>query len=178
MTQMDAALRDFEQAHRLDPQLSFAQDAMGMLFSQKHDNAAALALFAQQSQLHPDDPLLQYLYAEALSQVENPDQKLTEKAIATAQRAVQLEPSYQPARDLLCVLLLRHDDLAGVIAQAEEATKRDPYDEVALYQELLAERKLNHPDRTATLVKQFKEAKAHNQEAKTKYLLQEAPPPQ
>jgi len=178
MTQMDAALRDFEEAHRLDPQLSFAQDAMGMLFSQKHDSAAALALFAQQSQLHPDDPLLQYLYAEALSQVENPDQKTTEKAIAAAQRAVQLEPSYQPARDLLCVLMLRNNDLAGVIAQAEEATKRDPYDEVALYQELLAERKLNHPDRTAILVKQFKEAKAHNQEAKTKYILQEAPPPQ
>jgi tetratricopeptide (TPR) repeat protein len=178
MTQMDAALRDFEEAHRLDPQLSFAQDAMGMLFSQQHDSAAALALFAQQSQLHPDDPLLQYLYAEALSQVENPDQKTTEKAIATAQRAVQLEPSYQPARDLLCVLLLRHNDLEGVIAQAEEATKRDPYDEVALYQELLAERKLNHPDRTAILVKQFKEAKAHNQEAKTKYILQEEPPPQ
>jgi tetratricopeptide (TPR) repeat protein len=98
---MDAALRDFEQAHRLDPQLSFAQDAMGMLFSQKHDNAAALALFAQQSQLHPEDPLLQYLYAEALSQVENPDQKLTEKAIATAQRAVQLEPSY--LREICCV---------------------------------------------------------------------------
>jgi tetratricopeptide (TPR) repeat protein len=178
MTQMDAALRDFEEAHRLDPQLSFAQDAMGMLFSQKHDSAAALALFAQQSQLHPDDPLLQYLYAEALSQVENADQKLTEKAIATAQRAVQLEPSYQPARDLLCVLLLRHNDLAGVIAQAEEATKRDPYDEVALYQQLLAERRLNHADRTAALVKQFQAAKAHNQEAKTKYILQEAQPPQ
>jgi tetratricopeptide (TPR) repeat protein len=178
MTQMDAALYDFQQAHRLDPQLSFVEDAMGMLFSQKHDSAAALALFAQQSQLHPDDPLLQYLYAEALSQVENPDQKLTEKAVATAQRAVQLEPSYQPARDLLCVLLLRHNDLAGVIAQAEEATKRDPYDEVALYQELLAEHKLNHADRAAALVKQFQDAKAHNQEAKTKYILQEAPQPQ
>jgi predicted Zn-dependent protease len=178
MTEMDAALRDFEEAHRLDPQLSFAQDAMGMLFSQRHDSAGALALFAQQSQLHPDDPLLQYLYAEALSQVENPDQKTTEKAIASAQRALQLEPGYQPARDLLCVLLLRHNDLAGVIAQAEEATKRDPYDEVALYQELLAERKLNHPEKTAILVKQFKDAKAHNQEAKTKYILQEAQPPQ
>jgi hypothetical protein len=40
------------------------------------------------------------------------------------------------------------------------------------------QRKLNHPDRTAILVKQFKEAKAHNQEAKTKYVLQEAQPPQ
>jgi predicted Zn-dependent protease len=175
MTQMDAALHDFQEAHRLDPQLSFVEDAMGMLFSQRHDRAAALALFAQQSQLHPDDPLLQYLYAEALSQVENADQKLTEKAIATAQRAVQLEPIYQPARDLLCVLLLRHNDLEGVIAQAEEATRRDPYDEVALYQELLAEHKLNHADRAAALVKQFQGAKAHNQEAKTKYILQEAP---
>jgi tetratricopeptide (TPR) repeat protein len=178
MTQMDAALRDFEEAHRLDPQLSFAEDAMGMLFSQKQDSAAALALFAQQSQLHPDDPLLQYLYAEALSQVENADEKLIEKAIATAKRAVQLEPGYQPARDLVCVLLLRHNDLAGVIAQAQEATKRDPYDEVALYQELLAEHKLNHADKTAVLVRQFQDAKAHNQEAKTKYLLQEAQPPQ
>jgi tetratricopeptide (TPR) repeat protein len=178
MTQMDAALRDFEEAHRLDPQLSFAEDALGMLFSQKHDSAAALALFSQQSQLHPNDPLLQYLYAEALSQVENPDEKLTEKAIATAQHAVKLEPSYQPALDLLCVLLLRHNDFPGVIAQAEEARKRDPYDEVALYQEMLAERKLNHPDKTAALVKEFQAAKAHNQEAKTKYTLQEAQPRQ
>jgi tetratricopeptide (TPR) repeat protein len=178
MTQMDAALRDFEEAHRLDPQLSFAQDAMGMLFSQKHDSAAALALFSQQSQLHPNDPLLHYLYAEALSQVENADEKLTEKALATVRRAVQLEPGYQPARDLLCVLLLRHNDLAGVIAQAEEARKRDPYDEVALYQEMLAEHKLNHADRSAALVKEFQAAKAHNQEARTKYVLQEASPPQ
>jgi tetratricopeptide (TPR) repeat protein len=178
MSQMDAALRDFEEAHRRDPQLSFAEDAMGMLFSQKHDNAAALALFAQQSQLHPDDPLLHYLYAEALSQIENADQKLLEKAIATAQRSVQLEPGYQPARDLLCVLLLRHNDFEGVVAQAEEALKRDPYDEVALYQELLAEHKLNHTDKAAVLVKRFQAAKAHNQEARTKYVLQEAPAPQ
>jgi predicted Zn-dependent protease len=178
MTQMEVALHDFQEAHRLDPQLSFAEDAMGMLFSQKHESAAALALFSQQSQLHPNDPLLQYLYAEALSQVENPDEKLTEKAIATAQHAVKLEPSYQPARDLLCVLLLRHNDFPGVIAQAEEARKRDPYDEVALYQEMLAEHKLNHADKSAALVKEFQAAKAHNQEAKTKYILQEAQRPQ
>ncbi len=175
MTQIDAALRDFQEAHRLDPQLSFAEDAMGMLFSQKHDSAAALALFAQQSQLHPDDPLVQYLYAEALSQVENADQKLLDKAIVPAQRAVQLEPGYQPAHDLLCVLLLRRNDFAGVIAEAQEATRRDPYDEVALYQELLAEHKLNHPNQTAIVLKQLQNAKAHNQEAKTKYILEEEP---
>jgi tetratricopeptide (TPR) repeat protein len=175
LTQMDAALSDFQEAHRLDPQLSFAEDAMGMLLSQKHDPAAALALFDQQTQLHPNDPLLQYLYAEALSQTENADEATLRKSIATAQRAVQLEPSYQPARDLLCVLLLRHNDLADVVAQAEEAIKLDPNDEVAIYQELLAEHKLKHTDRSAILVKQLQDAKAHNQQVGTKYLLEEAP---
>ena len=178
MAQVDEALDDFEEAHRIDPQLSFAQDAIGMLFSQKHDTAAALKLFEEQSKLHPDDPLLQYLYAEALSQVEAPDQAIVERTIATAQRAVQLEPGYQPARDLLCVLLLRHNDFEGAVAQAEEATKRDPYDEVALYQELLAEHKLHHAERAAALVKQLQDAKAHNQETKTKFILQEAQSPQ
>ena len=70
------------------------------------------------------------------------------------------------------------NDLAGVIAQAEEARRRDPYDEVALYQEMLAEHKLNHADKSAALVKEFQAAKAHNQEARTKYILQEASPPQ
>jgi tetratricopeptide (TPR) repeat protein len=101
MTEMDAALNDFEEAHRLDPQLSFAEDAMGMLFSQKHDPAAAIAIFARQSQLHPDDALLQYLYAEALSETANGYEKLTGKALAAVRRAVKLEPTYLPARELL-----------------------------------------------------------------------------
>ena len=176
MTQMDAALRDFQEAHRLDPQLSFAEDAMGMLMSQNHDSASALTLYAKQAQLHPNDPLLQYLYAETLSQTPNEDETVRAQSIAAAKRAVQLEPTYLPARDLLCVLLLRHNDLAEVVTQAEEAKKLDPYDEVAIYQELLAQRKLKHTDAIAPLVKQLQEAKAHNQEAKTKYILEEAQP--
>jgi tetratricopeptide (TPR) repeat protein len=174
MTQVDAALGDFEKAHQLNPQLSFAEDAMGMLLSQKHDPEAALVLFTKQSQLHPNDPLLQYLYAEALSQTANADEKVIEKAISTARRAVRLEPTYQPARDLLCVLLLRHNDLAETIAEAQEAIKHDPYDEAAIYQELLAEHKLKHSARITALVKQLQEAKSHNEKAKTKYVLEEA----
>jgi tetratricopeptide (TPR) repeat protein len=175
MTQTDAALRDFERAHRLDPKLSFAEDAIGMLFSQKHDDAKALDLFAEQSRLHPNDALLQYLYAEALSEAANADAKLLAKAIHSAQRATQLEPAYQPARDLLCVLLLRNNDLPGVVAQAEAATKLNPYDDVAIYQELLAEHRLQHLDKASTLVKRLEIAKEHNQHGATKYTLQEAP---
>ncbi|GAC1415857.1 MAG: hypothetical protein NVSMB62_04530 [Acidobacteriaceae bacterium] len=178
MDQFDQALADFEEAHRIDPQLSFAQDAIGMLFSQKHDNAAALALFARQSKVHPDDGLLQYLYAEALSQAESTGADQTEQAIESARRAIALEPGYQPARDLLCVLLLHTNDLSGVIAQAEEATRRNAFDEVALYQEFRAETKLHHPERAASLLKQLEEAKAHNAEPRTKFLLKESPAPQ
>ncbi len=175
MAQTGAALRDFEVAHRLDPKLSFAEDAIGMLFSQKHDNAKALALFSEQSRLHPNDALLQYLYAEALSEAANTDENLLEKAIHSARRATQLEPDYQPARDLLCVLLLRNNDLQSVIAQAEIATKLNPYDDVAIYQELLAEHRLEHLDKAAILVKKLESAKAHNQRGATQYVLQEAP---
>ncbi len=171
---MDAALADFEQAHKADPKLSFAQDAMGMLFSQKHDASAALAMFERESKAHPTDPLLQYLYAEALSEDSQNNDVETTKAAAAARRAVELEPSYLPARDLLCVLLLRRGDFRGAIDQANEATRRDPYDETVLYQQMLAERKLNHEEAARQLAVRLQQAKSHNKAAGKKYVLEEA----
>ena len=176
-SQTDQALRDFEDAHRLDPKLSFAKDAQGMLFAQKHDSAAALAVFKEQSRLHPNDAMVQYLYAEALSESDaRQDPKLLDNAITVARRAVKLEPDYQAARDLLCVLLLRHNDLNAAVEQAEEALRRDPYDEVALYQEVLAEHKLKHTEKAQALVQRLQQVKTHNQQTQTKYLLKEAEP--
>ena len=57
--------RRFRKAHALDPKLSFVEDAMGMIRSQQHDWAGSMAIFQQQAVEHPQDPLLQYLYAEA-----------------------------------------------------------------------------------------------------------------
>jgi hypothetical protein len=88
-----------------------------------------------------------------------------------------LEPNYEPARDLLCVLLLRNKDFPGVVTQAEAATRINPYDDVAIFQELLAEHRLQHPDRAAALVKKLEIAKSHNQHAGTKYGLQESSGP-
>ncbi|MBB5059218.1 tetratricopeptide (TPR) repeat protein [Granulicella aggregans] len=171
LDQMGAALRDFEAAHRLDPKLSLAEDAMGVLFSQKHDMSAARSVFRDKLKAQPNDALLQYLYAESLSEGTVEDAKTLGEAIAAAKRSVELEPSYQPARDLLCVLLLRHGDLKEVVEQANEALKRDPYDEAALYQELQAERRLKQSDRLPDLVARLQAAKSHNQIAVTKYVL-------
>ncbi len=173
MSRFDAALQDFEQAHRLDPHLSFAEDAIGMLHSQQHDPAASLAVFEQQIQRHPDDALLQYLYAEALSEKQG-DNGAQQKALAAARKAVALEPDYQPANDLLCVLLLRTNDLHGVVQVSQRALQQNPDDEVAVYQQMQAQRRLGDNAAVHTLVDRLNELKKHSQEQKTKYLLQEA----
>jgi tetratricopeptide (TPR) repeat protein len=169
------ALADFEKAHALDPQLSFVQDAMGMIRSQQHDWAGSLQIFQQQAAAHPQDPLLQYLYAEALANESGGDSgKNLPKAIAAVKRALQIEPGYQPARDLLCTLLLKTNQFAEVIDQAGIALKQDPTDQSALFQEIQAQRRLGNNEAISPLVKRLQELKSQQQVAQAQYLLQDA----
>jgi tetratricopeptide (TPR) repeat protein len=174
LSQYGPAVADFEKAHALDPKLSFVEDAMGMIRSQQHDWAGSLQIFEQQAVAHPQDPLLQYLYAEALShEGGGDDQQNATKAIAALRKSLELEPSYQPARDLLCTLLLRSNQFAEVINQAAIALKQDPTDQSALYQEIQAQRRLGHKEETASLVKRLEDLKRQQQVAQSQYSLQE-----
>jgi tetratricopeptide (TPR) repeat protein len=175
LSQYVPALADFEKAHALDPQLSFVQDAMGMIRSQQHDWAGSLQIFQQQAAQHPQDPLLQYLYAEALATGEGDGtgQNLI-KAIAAVKKAIQIEPAYQPARDLLCTLLLKTNRFTEVIDQAGIALKQDPADQSALYQEIQAQRRLGNKEAISPLVKRLQELKSQQQVAQAQYQLQDA----
>lgn len=168
------AVADFEKAHALDPQLSFVQDAMGMIRSQQHDWAGSLQIFEQQAAQHPQDPLLQYLYAETLANDENRGGPNLTKAIAAVKTALQLEPGYQPARDLLCTLLLRNNQYAEVIHQVGIALQHDPDDQSALYQEILAQRRLGNTQAIPPLVKRLEDLKRQQQVAQAQYSLQDA----
>lgn len=169
------ALADFEKAHALDPQLSFVQDAMGMIRSQQHDWAGSLQIFQQQAAEHPQDPLIQYLYAEALATGEGDGagQNLV-KAIAAVKKSLQIEPGYQPARDLLCTLLLKTNQYTEVIDQAGIALKQDPNDQSALYEEIQAQRRLGNKEAISLLVKRLQELKSQQQVAQAQYQLQDA----
>jgi tetratricopeptide (TPR) repeat protein len=170
-----AAVADFERAHALDPKLSFVEDAMGMIRSQQHDWAGSLAIFQQQAVEHPQDPLLQYLYAEALAHENGNDtEQNSAKAIAAVKKALELEPDYQPARDLLCTLLLKTNQYAAVIDQAGIALKRDPTDQSALYQEIQAQRRLGNKEAIQPLVSRLEELKRQQQVAQAQYLLEDA----
>jgi tetratricopeptide (TPR) repeat protein len=175
LSQYDAAVADFEKAHALDPKLSFVEDAMGMIHSQQHDWAGSLAIFEQQAVKHPQDPLLQYLYAEALAHENgNYSEQNAAKAIAALKKALQLEPDYQPARDLLCTLLLKTNQFAEVIDQAGIALKNDPNDQSALYQEIQAQRRLGNKEAIQPLVSRLEQLKSQQQVTQAQYLLEDA----
>ena len=156
LSQVAEAEADFQHAHQLDPQLSFAMDAIGILQTQKHETAASLALFRQQAKLHPQDPLLQYLLAEALSESTGGD---LEEAIAVARKACALEPGYEPAIDLLANLYLRAEQPALAEHQADLALARDPNDSVALFAKIRAKHKLGQEAEVPALVKRLELSK-------------------
>ena len=174
----ELAIADFEQAHRLDPQLSFAVDAIGIMQSQQHLGKESLAMFADQAKSHPNDPLLQYLLAEQLSEAsmdKDVDANLAE-AVAAAERAVTLDPRYTAAHDLLATLYVRAKQPEEAIQQAELALAQDPHDETALYQELMASRGRADATRINALTTRLKEARSENsrqQQSTSRYTLQE-----
>jgi tetratricopeptide (TPR) repeat protein len=177
LSQSDKAIADFEQAHKLEPQLSLAMDAIGIVESQQYKPSAALALFAQQARLHPKDALLQYLYAEALAD-DNSGTDATAKAIETAEKSVAIEPGYAPARDLLALLWLRVEEPQKALEQAQAALKIQPDDDVALYHEIMARRRLGQSEQVETLVKELAIMRAQNSQkerAGHHYMLQEEP---
>jgi len=169
----DAAMADFRKAHQLDPDLSLAGDAIGIMLDQRHQSAESLTAYAEQAKAHPDDALVQYFYAEALSQSKEITDSNDTAAIQAARRAVALEPDYQPALDLLCQLEFRAGNVAAALELAQKAVARNPEDETAIYQELMAYRTLGKKEEVNQLVARMKQVKEHQQDARTNYQLQE-----
>jgi tetratricopeptide (TPR) repeat protein len=177
LSQSEQAIADFEKAHKLQPQLSLAIDAMGIMKSQQFKSGAAMALFSEQSRLHPKDGLLQYLYAEALSQ-DTSGPNATQKAIKAAEQSVAANPEYGPARDLLALLWLRARQPEKALEQAEAARKIRPDDDVALYHEIMARRSLGQSQQVKELVKKLTVMRSENTRkarASRRYVLHEEP---
>lgn len=177
LSRSEAALADFERAHQLDPKLSFAVDAVGIMQSQQHKDTASLDLFEAQAKLHPEDPFLNYLFTEQLAEGTSGENSVRlNAAIRAAKRTIALDPTYVAAHDLLAVLYLRAKQPELTIQQAEIALSIDPNDQTALYQEILARRRSGDTNQIQSLVARFGEVRERNakkQQATDRYRLQD-----
>jgi tetratricopeptide (TPR) repeat protein len=178
LSKFDDALADFRKAHQIDPSQSLAGDAIGIMLDQWHQSSESLAAYAAQAKAHPDDALVQYLYAEALNRSDQAEQGSNQAAaIEAARRAVALEPDYQPAVDLLSQLEFRAGNVDQSLDLTKKAIARNPDDEAAIYQELMIYRRLGKKDEVNQLVAKLKQLKEQKQNTRTNYQLEEVADP-
>jgi tetratricopeptide (TPR) repeat protein len=165
MGQFDKGQSDFEAANRLDPGQASAAVAEGLAQLQASNLDQARKTVETELKAHPGDPFLHYLKAEIISQggpaVGSPD---FDDAVKAASRAVQLQPDFPLARNVLGNLYLQSGQDERAIEQCRMVLRENPSDQIAVYHLLLALRKINDPKgEVPALVKRLAELRTQSQ---------------
>lgn len=168
---------DFEAASRIDPQLHFLRTAEGIVRSQQHDAANAIAQFRAAIKAHPEEAYGHYLLAEALQGQSQPEGSPGFKEmIEEAKRALRLEPRLVAAHDLLAAVYVEFGQPQMAIEHSRAALAIDPGDQQAVYHLILALRKSGDKDELPALVKKLMELQKESKSkapAASKYRLYE-----
>lgn len=154
--EFEKATNDFEAAHQLNPNLSFAGTAEGIIATQRHDLNGSVVRFRQQVRDHPGIAFDHYLLAETLRQrgAEAGSADYAE-ALREAQEAVKLDSSLAVAREILADLYLSEGKTAMAAEQCEAVLQSDPDNQEALYRLILTLRKSDRKQEVPTLVKRL-----------------------
>ena len=156
------AAQDFETASRIDPRVQFLGVAEGLVESQQHNPARALARFRAAVKLHPNDAYAHYLLAEALeSEGMHPGSAEYKEEVDAAAKAVKLDPHLVAARDLLASIYFENGQTDLAIEQSREAIALDPKDQQAVYHLIVALRKTDQKDQIPALLKRLMELRAN-----------------
>ena len=166
MGQFEKGQSDFEAANRLDPGQASAAVAEGLAQLQASNLDQALKTVETELKAHPNDAFLHYLKAEIISQggpaVGSPEFNDEVKA---ASRAVQLQPDFPLARNVLGNLYLQAGQNERAIEQCRLVLRENPNDQIAVYHLLLALRKVNDPKgEVPGLVKRLADLRAQSQQ--------------
>lgn len=165
MGQFDKGQADFETANHLDPRQASAAVAEGLAQFQNSDLDQALKTVDAQLKLHPKDPFLHYLKAEIIAQG-GPAVGSAQfhAALQSASRAVQLQPNFPLARNVLGNLYLESGQNEKAIEQCRIVLRDNPNDQIAMYHLLLALRKTKDTNgEIPGLVKRLAELRAQTQ---------------
>jgi tetratricopeptide (TPR) repeat protein len=184
MGQFEKGQSDFEAANRLDPSQASAAVAEGLAQMQSSNLDQALKTVEAELKTHPNDAFLHYLRAEIISQggpaAGSPE---FNDAVKAAARAVQLQPDFPLAHNVLGSLYLQSGQNEKAIEQCRAVLRENPNDQIAVYHLLQALRKINDPKgEVPGLVKRLAELRTQSQqqEASTNryklYIQGEQPP--
>ncbi len=164
--QYEASESDFARAERLDPNVQFGSAVEGLAELQRNDLGEAELTIRSRLAKHPNDAFSHYLLVETLIRKgATAGSPQFSEAVKSAERAIQLQPNFPLARDVLSGLYLKQGDIARAIEQSRLAYSEDPSDQTALYHLIMALRKAGKTAELPALTKKLVEAR---EQARTK----------
>ncbi len=182
MAQYDQAEADFDKANSLDPEQAIGSAALGLEAVQKSSPDEALATVRSKLAKKPNDAYLLFLQAEILNQkgVDAGSAEF-ETAMASAKRAVSLQPSLGAAHDLLAKLYLQAGQNSEAVDESRKALKIDSKDQTAVYHLIQALRKTGDKAELPELLKRLADLRREatkQEEQRNRYKLIEGDTPQ
>jgi tetratricopeptide (TPR) repeat protein len=163
LAKFDEAEADFDKANSLDPEQAVGSAAQGLEAVQRNDPDRALAKVRAKLASAPNDAFLLYLQADILSQKgPDPGSKEFQTALASARKAVSLQPKMAAAHDVLAKLYMQQGLNQAAIEQSRKALENDPKDQTAVYRLIQALRKTQQPAEIPELLKRLAELRAES----------------
>ncbi len=158
LAQYDNAEVDFKRAEHLGSAQSISSYAGDLTEVMKNNPDQALVKVRTQLQVHPEDPMLNYLLAQLLmNQAPAVGSGAFKEAMKSALLTVRLKPDHVGARDLLASMYMRTEQYDLAIEQCKIALKYSPSDESATYHLIISMRHTGHSDDLKPLVRRLAE---------------------
>lgn len=180
LAKYDEGEADFETAERLDPGQAFSSESESLAQIQENRGEEALATVRARLKARPNDPILLYFLADALTRGgAQPGSPEFKEALSAATRSVALKPDLTLARDVLSSLYFKEGDMTKAIEQCRIALRADPKDQEALYRLTQALRKSGNTGEIPELLKRLanlREEDRTNEESRARYKLVEPAP--
>jgi tetratricopeptide (TPR) repeat protein len=156
LSQYDRAEADFQKAYELDPSQSLSVAAQGIAAAQQHDFDRALKTVQASLARKPKDPLMLYLQADILANNNtDPSTRDFQLAVASARKAVALQPTLGAAHGVLGKLYLEAGRFLEAIEECRKAIANDPADQASVYHLIQALRKTGNTNEIPELLKRL-----------------------